>query len=281
MTRARRAAAVAALVVLITGCGSAEGTAVPRVAASSPTPSVHVTSRGDLSSPAEKEIAMELVSSAENSTLDWRAQYRYLQDIHDGRGYTGGIIGFTSGTGDMLHLVKNYARVAPDAPLTRFVPALKKVNGTASHAGLGHPFERAWVKAAADPAFQRVQDHLRDAVYFDPAVRTAKRDGLGALGQFVYYDAYVVHGPGPDADSFGGIRRAAMRNARTPARGGSVTTYLKAFFAARIVVMRKEAAHQDISRITDAQERFLREGNLALRPPLRWHVYGDAYQILH
>ena len=36
---------------------------------------------------------MQLVSSAENSTLNWRAQYRYIGDIHDGRGYTGGIIG--------------------------------------------------------------------------------------------------------------------------------------------------------------------------------------------
>ena len=30
-----------------------------------------------LASPAGKEIAMRLVSSAENSSLDWRAQYRY------------------------------------------------------------------------------------------------------------------------------------------------------------------------------------------------------------
>nr|WP_318767307.1 chitosanase [Lactiplantibacillus carotarum] len=40
-----------------------------------------------------------LVSSAENSSLDYRQQYRYIEDIHDGRGYTAGIIGFTSGTG--------------------------------------------------------------------------------------------------------------------------------------------------------------------------------------
>ncbi|MFC9019220.1 chitosanase, partial [Streptomyces albidoflavus] len=58
----------------------------------------------------KKEIAMRLVSSAENSSLDWRAQYRYIEDIGDGRGYTAGIIGFCSGTGDMLALVERYAR---------------------------------------------------------------------------------------------------------------------------------------------------------------------------
>jgi chitosanase len=61
-----------------------------------------------LDDPHKKEIAMELVSSAENSSLDWKAQYKYIEDIHDGRGYTAGIIGFCSGTGDMLELVQHY-----------------------------------------------------------------------------------------------------------------------------------------------------------------------------
>src|SRR3984885_6238071 len=83
-----------------------------------------------LDAPREKQIAMELVSSAENSTLDWRREYGYIQDIHDGRGYTAGLIGFCSGTGDMLALVGAYARAEPDDPLARFVPALRRVNGT-------------------------------------------------------------------------------------------------------------------------------------------------------
>ncbi|MEU3356489.1 chitosanase, partial [Streptomyces sp. NPDC037389] len=66
-----------------------------------------------LDDPAKKEIAMQLVSSAENSTLDWKAQYRYIEDIGDGRGYTAGIIGFCSGTGDMLDLVESYAERSP------------------------------------------------------------------------------------------------------------------------------------------------------------------------
>ena len=56
---------------------------------------------------------MKLVSSAENSSLNWRAQYRYIQDIHDGRGYTAGIIGFCSGTGDMLEVVRAFTRAKP------------------------------------------------------------------------------------------------------------------------------------------------------------------------
>jgi chitosanase len=60
-----------------------------------------------LDDPAKKEIAMQIVGTNEYSSKNWRKQYKKIEDIHDGRGYTAGIIGFCSGTGDMLELV-NY-----------------------------------------------------------------------------------------------------------------------------------------------------------------------------
>jgi chitosanase len=232
-----------------------------------------------LAAPREKEIAMELVSSAENSTLDWRREFGYIEDIGDGRGYTAGLIGFCSGTGDMLQLVRSYAAAEPRDPLARFLPALRRVDGSASHAGLGAPFVTAWHRAAKDPAFRRLQLRELDRVYFDPAVSRAKADGLGTLGQFIYYDAIVMHGPGPSPSSFGGIRRRAIDRAPTPAEGGSQITYLNAFLDVRRAQMKTESKHGDTSRIDDEQRVFLREGNLALRPPLVWHTYGDRYEI--
>jgi chitosanase len=253
----------AVLVVALSGCASP---AAPR-------------GEGDLATPAKRDIAMQLVSSAENSTLDWRAQYGYLEDIGDGRGYTGGLIGFTSGTADMLLLVQNYTTAEPDNPLAPFLPALHAVDGSASHAGLGESFERAWGAAAGDPVFRRAQDALLDSMYFDPAVSRARKDGLGALGQFIYYDAIVMHGPGSDGSSFGGIRSAALAKAKTPAEGGDETRYLNAFLDVRVRVMREEAAHDDVSRVSTEQRVFVREGNLDLHTPLRWKVYGDPYRI--
>jgi chitosanase len=232
-----------------------------------------------LAAPREKEIAMELVSSAENSTLDWRTAFAYIEDIGDGRGYTAGLIGFCSGTGDMLQLIRSYVAAEPGNPLARFLPALRRVNGSASHAGLGRPFVAAWKRAARDPAFRRLQLRELDRVYFDPAVRRAKADGLGTLGQFIYYDAIVMHGPGGSADSFGGIRRRAIEAAPTPAEGGDEVEYLNTFLDIRRAQMKTEAKHGDTSRIDDEQRRFLREGNLALRPTLVWHTYGDRYEI--
>jgi chitosanase len=230
----------------------------------------------DLATPQKKEIAMELVSSAENSTLNWRAQYSYIEDIHDGRGYTGGIIGFTSGTGDMLEVVRNYTTARRHNPLARFLAALRRVNGSASHRGLGPSFVAAWKLAAKDRAFQRAQENERDRVYFNPAVGLAKSDGLRALGQFAYYDAAVVHG----FDGLQAVRARALTHAQPPAAGGDEVAYLNAFLDERDVEMRKEAAHSDLSRVEKEQRKFLREGNLDLNPPLRWSTYGDPYSIL-
>ncbi|MFJ8790783.1 chitosanase [Streptomyces sp. NPDC102462] len=232
-----------------------------------------------LDDPAKKETAMKLVSSAENSSLDWKAQYGYIEDIGDGRGYTAGIIGFCSGTGDMLDLVQLYADRRPGNVLAPYLPALRRVDGTDSHAGLDPDFPRSWRTAAGDPVFQQAQNDERDRVYFNPAVRRGKDDGLRALGQFTYYDAIVMHGDGTDATGFGAIRERALRSARPPARGGDETVYLDAFLDARVWAMKQEEAHSDTSRVDTAQRVFLRNGNLDLNPPLDWKVYGDSYHI--
>ena len=232
-----------------------------------------------LDDPAKKEIAMKLVSSAENSSLDWKAQYKYIEDIRDGRGYTAGIIGFCSGTGDMLDLVQLYADRKPGNVLAKYLPALRRVNGTDSHNGLDPNFPADWRKAAQDKAFQQAQNDERDRVYFNPAVRQGRADGLRALGQFAYYDAIVMHGDGGDATSFSSIRRRALRQAEPPAQGGNETTYLNAFLDARVWAMKQEEAHSDTSRVDTEQRVFLRQGNLDLNPPLDWKVYGDSYHI--
>ncbi|GIH67308.1 chitosanase [Microbispora siamensis] len=280
----RRAAlllvAAAAAVLPANAAGAATGG--PASPASSAREAVKVTVKApvDLTDPKKKEIAMELVSSAENSSLDWKAQYKYIEDIDDGRGYTAGIIGFCSGTGDMLDLVELYTTRKPGNVLAKYLPALRKVNGTDSHKGLDPDFPKDWRTAAADPVFQQAQNDERDRVYFNPAVAQAKADGLRALGQFVYYDAIVMHGPGTDPVSFGGIRKTAMKKARTPAQGGDEVAYLNAFLDARKAAMKTEEAHSDTSRVDTAQRVFLKNGNLDLDPPLRWKVYGDSYQIL-
>ncbi|GAB3873012.1 hypothetical protein GCM10029964_012450 [Kibdelosporangium lantanae] len=199
-------------------CRGERGPALtPDTAAAAPTAVAAI----GLDDPAKKEIAMKLVSSAENSSLNWRAQFSYIEDIGDGRGYTAGIIGFCSGTHDMLELVEYYTQQKPGNVLAKYLPALRKVDGSDSHSGLDPNFTKDWKTAAKDKAFQDAQEHERDRVYFNPAVAQGKADGVGVLGQFTYYDAIVMHGDGDDSTSFKNIRKRALGKAKPPPRAAT------------------------------------------------------------
>lgn len=251
-------------VALLLSCSKSNDTAAPISA-----------NHTDLNDPAKKEISMKLVASAENSTLNWQGQFGYIEDIKDGRGFTTGIVGFTTGTGDVLQLVKRYQQKVPGNVLVPYLDALQKVNGSDSHAGLDPGFPDAWRQAAKDVVFQQLQVQLCDDLYFNPAVELAKKDGLNALGQFIYFDAAVVHG----YEGLEAIRTKTLLTAKTPANGNKEEDYLNVFLDNRVIEMKKEAAHDDVSRIEGAQRKFLREHNLELNPPLNWKIYDLEYNI--
>ena len=235
-----------------------------------------VTATGDISEGILRKEVFALVSSAENSSTDYAEQYQYIEDIGDGRGYTAGIIGFTSGTGDLLDVVTRYTELKPGNELEKYISALQKVNGTDSHEGLDDAFVADWKTAAQSEEMIQAQNDILNEQYMCPAIAYAKEDGLGPLGQYIYYDALMVHGSGDGIDCFEAIRDVALAKAAAPSDGGSEYDYLNAFLDARIPVMQMEDAHSDLSRI-DTQRKFLGESNYNLELPLEWNMYGDFF----
>ncbi len=226
-----------------------------------------------------RETVFSLVSSAENSTIDYQKEYSYIEDIGDGRGYTAGVIGFTSANGDLLRVVKYYVKLAPkNNVLKKYISPLTKVEGTDSHQGLGKSFVLAWKKAAKTKNMIKAQNNIINKEYMIPAIKYAKKDGLDPLGQYIYYDALVVHGPGEDKDSFQGMRKEALKRAKSPASGGKRTIYLENFLKVRRKVMLKEEAHQDLSRV-NVQKKFIQEKKFYLQRPLKWKMYGDNFEL--
>ncbi len=226
-----------------------------------------------------RKIVYAFVSSAENSSIDYQNQYAYIEDIQDGRGYTAGIIGFTSGTGDLLEVINEYRKLKPDNNMLEpYIETLEAVNGTDSHEGLGKSFVEDWRQVGQTTEMTQAQDNIVDNMYLNPAVAFAEKDHLSLLGQYIYYDALVVHGPGEDPDSFNGIRKEALQNSNAPSKAGNEADYLKAFLKARTKIMLKEEAHEDLSRIR-FQEQLIDERNYELELPISWEMYGDEFRL--
>lgn len=246
----------------------------------------------------QKETALQITSTAENSTKDWTASYGYIEDILDGRGYTGGLVGFTTATSDMLHLVRQYVAEQPGNTLAPYLSGLQAcadLGETVDEAEygvygagasdiaaqrLGQPFLTAWGDAAdRDPVFRKVQRDLRDSMYWEPALAAATADGVGLLGLALYYDTSVNHGPGVAGSGDGSFHDIRSRvTGSTPADGGSELTWLSTWLTRRAAVLTEWGDNPPDGRIA-LFRGLLDSGNLTLTTPFTWSVYGDTFTM--
>jgi len=242
-----------------------------------------------LATPVKKQIFLEMVNSAEQSKLDWTTAYPYCEDIGDGRGYTTGIVGFTTDSAGatpddgpgVLGVVKAYNK----APLAKYLSALQMTAdaGTGSHTKIDAvgDFCADWKSAAADVAFQQAQQQDFNITAFEPARALAIADGLGVLGQAMYADDSILNGFGGDPSLSADVA-AAKAKAKTPAQGGDEKAYLTAFAAAYRASIDADSGHANdgsTDRVDTMWGPLVTAGNFDLHTPLHWSMYGDPYAI--
>ncbi|KAE8764459.1 chitosanase [Georgenia thermotolerans] len=229
---------------------------------------------------ARKERAAQITSTFENSTLD--LQYGFAEDIGDGRGITAGRAGFTSGTGDLLLMVRRYTELEPGNVLAKYIPALEKVDGSDSTAGLDG-FTAAWAQAAKDPAQRRLQDDVVDELYFRPAMRMAEELGIRTpLGQAILWDTMIQHGSGGRNGTEAIIQDTLDEVGPVD---GDEAAWLDAFLDARLHHL--DRAYRDAENDADASSQsridalrsLVDSGNLAMNLPMEWEVYGTTFRL--
>ena len=272
---------------IITGPMGA-GTIIATTAALTWTPGSSPSGTTDLRQPVCQEMAFEMTSTAENSTTDWTTAYDYIEDIGDKRGYTAGIVGFVSSSGDMLQLVQLYTTRKPGNPLAAYIGGLQQCvtvgygdgasNAATTH--LGAAFKTAWATAAnTDPVFRECQRDLRKSMYWDDCLTQALADGVGPLGLCIHYDILVNHGVGNDSESYGGIIAAARASSsKAPSKGGSEAAYLTKLCDLRDAVLVGWGDYQADGR-SSMFRPLITASKFDLTGTINWSVYGDAYSF--
>jgi chitosanase len=165
---------------------------------------------------AHKIMADKVISCFEND--DQTIQYGYIENLNDGRGYTAGRAGFTTGTGDLLIVVQLYTDTIPGNSLAQYLPILQNLaaSQSSSVAGLEN-LPSNWQQSALDPVFRFVQDFVNDSFYYQPVVQYAQELGITyPLTLLCMYDACIQHGDGDDPDGL-----SAMIDCATKKAGGS------------------------------------------------------------
>jgi chitosanase len=236
----------------------------------------------NLKNPLLAHRAEQIVSTFENSILT--IVYDNAENINDGRGITAGRAGFTSGTGDLLEVVKKYSVYKPSNPLIKYLPALTQDNRTDSIAGLEN-FPADWKHAVdTDPALVKAQNDVYDDLYFKPALKMAQSAGVTTgVGQLIILDTIIQHGEGNDPDGLPAIIHKTV--AQVGNIKGNEQAWLKIFLAKRRAVLQDPsdksttaAWRESVPRV-DALLSILNSNNPTLSHTINWKVYGDTYSL--
>jgi chitosanase len=130
--------------------------------------------------------------------------FAYVENLHDGRGYTVTNYGFCTSTGEVSRLIRRYSASEKDSPLRHFLAVLPP-----AHDGSSTPddFPEAWQsEASKSQTLAGVCDREADRLFFKPAMRAAATADIRTpIGKAVFYDTWLQHGGDGDPDSFQAI----------------------------------------------------------------------------
>jgi chitosanase len=236
--------------------------------------------------PEQHYVMRQLVAVYENSSPT--PQYGYVQNLHDGCGYTAGWVGFCTATGDLLQVVNRYDSLAAINPMRKYRPELDRLatSGSARVDRLAG-FPRAWRRAARDGRFRRAQNEVAERLYLQPAIGLARRAGLrSALAFAIFFETAVQHGTGPDPDGLPALIARTQRIAGGRAGAGiSEASWLTSFNHVRLEDLlhphnRARLADWPASADRARSDQRLVDGgyfNLSGRIPVR--VFGDSFTL--
>ncbi|KAI8808058.1 lysozyme-like domain-containing protein [Cladochytrium replicatum] len=144
-------------------------------------------------STCQASIIQQMTNIYENSRVQF--SYDYCENFNDGRGYTSGIVGFTTGTFDANIVVQRYVQLG-GTDFNAFLATLASKGSSGSTDGLDGYCD-TWRNAASNPLFRQAQDEIASSMYWSPALAKSNELGLKLPVSFGFmYDSWIQHGEG-------------------------------------------------------------------------------------
>jgi chitosanase len=221
----------------------------------------------------------------ENDTI--QPNYRYIEYLPDGRGFTFGKVGFTTATGDGLDVIREYTDSVKDSKLVFYLDELEKLaknNSDDTSNLIG--FADAWRTEAEKTKY--FQDKIAFELYGLPAIEYCTLLGLkSTLALAIVYDAIVQHGNGKDDDGIKKMFKNTIKNSKGTPSGrthkdkkckqlpNSETAFLEIFLCERKKILEapnneetKEEWEKSVDRV-NVFLQLLESKNLDLKMPLQ------------
>ncbi len=211
------------------------------------------------------EKIQSLVCIPENSDTNWYKYYDYCENINDGRGYTVGLVGFCSGTYD---LVKVLQKLPSNHYLRKYIELIKKVDGTDSTIGLENfPNDLKlynddyWKKSTWDSIIE---------LYWNPAYEYCKSKNLVTfLSQYIVYDTVL---------NFGELK--TFKNLNIAKNIEDEKIILKQFLQLKQnKIVKDPTLGESKNNRVDMQLKLLSENNMWLDIKATLYCYGDSFII--
>ena len=220
---------------------------------------------------APSDVILQLVSIAEYSSIDWRSSVNIIDNLGDGRGYTIGLVGFCTGTGDFLELLYYLRDLNPVHVLLTFLPVIERImksSDTGSVVGLEKLPAVMRRIGKNDKLFMKATWYILKKLYWKPALDFCDEYGLKSeLSRYIVYDTIVNFG---NLDVF----RKYM------VKGEDEGLFLRKFLDVKQKTIEDDESLGDTdNNRVDMQKKLLRRENFGLDRPMSVYCYTEKFYI--
>jgi len=213
-------------------------------------------------------VILELVSIAEYSSPDWKSTVNIIDNLMDGRGYTIGLVGFCTGTGDFLEVLKFLQTFSPLHLLVTFIPIIEGIlasGNPSSVVGLEKLPSVMRRVGKNDKNFLKACWYVIKKLYWKPTLVFCDKFGLKTeLARYIVYDTILNFGNLVDFDSM-------------------IVEHEEKVFLKKFLVLKQKVIENDETlgdtdnNRVEMQRRLLARENFGLVKPMTVYCYQEKF----